>query len=345
MKKTISLLMLGVCVLFSFCKKEIGGDDDNNGGTNPPPVDTIPVVVTPPDPALANSLGFFMDDWQPKTFAAPDAKDTATPASASITVTVDASTILSKISPILFGNNANSWMGDFSNNTLLKYITGLKPKVIRFPGGSISDVYFWNQPGGSKPADAPSTLVNSDGTSTATGWSWSGMNNDSWTCSLDKYYSMLQQTSNEGMITINYGYARYGTSADPVAAAAHLAADWVRYDNGRTKYWEIGNENFGSWEAGYRINLAENKDGQPEIVTGETYGSILKYLQIRCAKLQVKLTQPFVLVLYCTTSPRHPGKAVPPKTGMQACLQREGERLIILLCMIILHLIKQMHHL
>ncbi len=89
---------------------------------------------------------------------------------------------------------------------------------------------------------------------------------------LDNYYSMLQQTGNQGLITINYGYARYGKSNNPVATAAHLAADWVRYDNGRTKYWEIGNENFGDWEAGYRINLSANMDGQPEILTGQLYG-------------------------------------------------------------------------
>ncbi len=275
MKRTMSLLCIIVCVLFSFCKKEVGGNNDN-GGTNPPPVDSTPVVVIPTDPALANSIGFFMDGWQPKTFTPPDAKDTTAPASASIIVTVDASTILTKVSPMLFGNNANSWMGDFSDAALLQYITDLKPKVIRFPGGSISDTYFWNQPGGSKPADIPATLVNSDGTSSATGWNWSGMNNDSWTCSVDKYYSMLQQTGNEGMITINYGYARYGTSANPVAAAAHLAADWVRYDKGRTKYWEIGNENHGTWEAGYRIDQSQNKDGQPEIVTGSLYGQHFK---------------------------------------------------------------------
>ncbi|HEY2721134.1 MAG TPA: alpha-L-arabinofuranosidase, partial [Chitinophagaceae bacterium] len=59
---------------------------------------------------------------------------------------------------------------------------------------------------------------------------------------------------------------------DPVAAAAHLAADWVRYDNGRTKYWEVGNECNGTWEAGYRINMTANHDAQPEIVTGSLYG-------------------------------------------------------------------------
>lgn len=272
MKKKIGLLMVAVAVLFAFCKKEVDNGDDNGGTTPPPPGDTTPVVVTPPDPTLANTIGFFMNDWQPKTFAAPDAKDTAAPTSANITVTVDASVILSKISPKLFGNNANSWMGDFSNNDLLKYITDMKPEVIRFPGGSISDTYFWNQQAGSKPADAPDKLVNADGTSGGEYWWWSGKNNDNWTCSVDKYYQMLQQTGNEGMITVNYGYARYSTAADPVAAAAHLAADWVRYDKGRTKYWEIGNENFGSWEAGYRISIPGNRDGQPEIITGEIYG-------------------------------------------------------------------------
>jgi hypothetical protein len=83
---------------------------------------------------------------------------------------------------------------------------------------------------------------------------------------------MLQQTGNQGLITINYGYARYGTGPNPAAAAAHLAAEWVRYDNGRTKYWEIGNENFGNWEAGYRIKLADNQDGQPEYLSGQLYG-------------------------------------------------------------------------
>ena len=163
MKRTMGLLCIAVCILFSFCKK--GVDGGNGGGNIPSPVDSTPVVVTPNDPTLANSIGFFMDDWAAKTFTAPDAKDTATPASANITVTVDASTILTKISPLFFANNANSWMGDFSSNDLLKYITDLKPKVIRFPGGSISDVYFWNQPAGTQPADAPANLVNSDGTS------------------------------------------------------------------------------------------------------------------------------------------------------------------------------------
>jgi hypothetical protein len=89
---------------------------------------------------------------------------------------------------------------------------------------------------------------------------------------VDQYYQMMQTTGATGMVTVNYGYARYGTSSNPVAQAAHLAADWVRADNGRSKFWEIGNEVSGSWEAGYQIDQTLNKDGQPKIITGDLYG-------------------------------------------------------------------------
>jgi len=82
----------------------------------------------------------------------------------------------------------------------------------------------------------------------------------------------MEQGNATGMLTVNYGYARYGTGINPVANASHMAADWVRYDNGRSKFWEIGNEVFGSWEAGYRIDQTLNKDGQPEYVTPALYG-------------------------------------------------------------------------
>jgi hypothetical protein len=157
----------------------------------------------------------------------------------------------------------------------MDHITTLKPNIIRFPGGSISDVFFWNAEKNVPPADAPAQLLNAAGVSSAAGY-WYGKNSENWTFSVDNYYNMLQQTGNKGMITINYGYARYGKGVNPVAAAAHLAADWVRYDNGRTKYWEIGNENFGDWEAGYRIKLYDNKDGQTEYASGQLYGQHFK---------------------------------------------------------------------
>jgi len=92
---------------------------------------------------------------------------------------------------------------------------------------------------------------------------------------------MLSQTNNTGIITVNYGYARYGTGPDPANTAAHYAADWVRYDNGRTKYWEIGNESARSMQAGFRINTAANQDGQPEIFQARYMENTLRFLPIQ----------------------------------------------------------------
>ncbi|HVW15241.1 MAG TPA: hypothetical protein VHB54_15525, partial [Mucilaginibacter sp.] len=143
------------------------------------------------------------------------------------------------------------------------------------PGGSLSDIYFWNAGNGQAPADAPAQLLDANGNASNAGY-WYGNNPATWTLTLDNYYKVLQQTNSTGLITVNYGYARYGTSAHPDQAAAHLAAQWVRYDKGRTKYWEIGNEIYGNWEAGYRINTAANQDGQPAIITPALYGTHFK---------------------------------------------------------------------
>jgi len=251
------------------CKKK--------GGTTPPaPTDTT--TVNPQvDPPLASTIGFFMDDWQPRSFTTPATfTNTTVPAGSGVTVTVDRSNVITKVPRSFASNNANLWMGQMVTETsLISNLTNLHPHIIRFPGGSISDVFFWNAQPNTPPSDAPAQLVQDNGTSVPAGF-WYGKNTGSWTFSVDNYYTMLQQTGNKGMITINYGYARYGTGANPVARAAHLAADWVRFDNGRTQYWEIGNENFGNWEAGYRINTANNQDGQPEFLTGQLYGQHFK---------------------------------------------------------------------
>ncbi len=256
------------------CKKNSSGS-----GTVPDPPDPpVPPVIKPQvDPPVAKTIGFFLDDWQPKHFGGVASVNTITPpATSSVTVNIDRSLVLTKIPNSIYGNNANGWMTQIiTQPSLMESITNLKPNIIRFPGGSTSDIYFWNALPNTPPADAPANLLNASGASNPAGY-WYGQNTADWTISVDSYYKLLQQTNSKGIITINYGYARYGTGANPVAAAAHLAADWVRYDNGRTKYWEIGNENFGDWEAGYRIKTADNKDGQPEYATGQLYGQHFK---------------------------------------------------------------------
>lgn len=217
--------------------------------------------------------GFFLDNWQPKTTLSPQYNDVQQVTNAvTVAVTIDFHDTITRIPRYLFGDNANLWTGCMANNkALMKNMDNRNMGLLRGPGGSISDVFFWNRNVNQRPGDIPSTLMGS----TTVDWPWYGdrpYSWETWTMAVDSFYSILAQTHATGMITVNYGYARYGTSTDPVAQAAHMAADWVRYDNGRSKFWEIGNEVSGSWEAGYRIDLALNKDGQPEYITPVLYG-------------------------------------------------------------------------
>lgn len=271
LSRTFTFLLVLLALLS--CKKNI------SVGTTVPGNPVVVVKDTiPSDPATANTVGFFMDRWQTKTFTAPVvATGIDLPAgTATVTIHVNTGNVLTKIAPNYVGNNSNLWSGQLNQEAVLvNHLKNFQPRLLRGPGGSISDVFFFNANKNAPPADLPAELIKADGSKEAAGY-WYGKNNESWTFSLDGYYDLLQKTNSTGVLTVNYGYARYGTSVNPVAAAAHLAADWVRYDNGRTKYWEIGNENFGDWEAGYRINTAINKDGQPEIITGALYGQHVK---------------------------------------------------------------------
>lgn len=221
----------------------------------------IPVILTAQTPQ-----GFFLDDWQPKSVTSPQYVQTAqTNVPATVTITVDMNNKLTKVSKYIFGNNAINWAGKMNNNpALLKNIANLSPNVLRWPGGNLSNEHFWDAVENKGPADIPPSLkINALN---------AGKNTTNWAMTVDDYYSLLTKTNSTGCICVNYSYARYGTSADPVANAAHYAANWVRYDNGRTKLWEIGNENMGSWEAGYQIDTTLNKDNQPRIITGSLYG-------------------------------------------------------------------------
>lgn len=274
-------------IVLQSCKKTPAVNTTSGGNTN------TGTIVTGTDPAVANTQGFFLDNWTAKTWTAPAATQNASKPSANgaVAVNVDLSQIITKASTNIYGNNTNPYMGQYvTEPVLMNSLTALSPKILRAPGGSLSDVYFWNGNGtkAQQPADAPDTLLDLSGKASSSNY-WYGNNTQSWTFTLDNYYKVLQQTNSTGLITVNYGYARYGTSAHPDQAAAHLAANWVRYDKGRTKYWEIGNECYGNWEAGYRIDLSKNKDGQPAIITGTIYGTHFKVFadSMRAAAAQV----------------------------------------------------------
>ena len=263
-----SLMAVGLCCGKKSNPGNNGGGNNGNGNTS----STYDSTYSPVDPAVTATQGFFLDDWAAKVFTVPNA--TASPAiipSPTDTVWVDADVVLTKVSKYLFGGNSNLWMGQIvTQPALMQYITDLSPNVIRGPAGSISDVYFFNTD--AQPGDVPDTLLNGTGGSSPADY-WFGQNTQSWTLAIDNYYSLLQQTNSVGLLTVNFGYSRYGLSANPVAAAAHLAAEWVRYDNGRTKFWEIGNEDYGNWETGFVVDTSLSHYNQPPTITGMLYGT------------------------------------------------------------------------
>ncbi|HLP06289.1 MAG TPA: T9SS type A sorting domain-containing protein [Paludibacter sp.] len=233
----------------------------------------------------AQTTNCFLDDFAPKTAVIPlsqaAVKTTSTP---TVTVTVTADTI-GKISKYVFGNAIAVWMGDKAGNaTFVKNTQLLSPSLIRFPGGSWSNIFFWN----GRPTDLPDSIYDGTTGKKVKFTSISGVND--WSTTTASYYTLRQQTGSQGLITVNYAYARYGLGNNPVAQAAHLAAQWVRYDKGRTKFWEVGNENNGPWESSFKINTSKNKDGQPEIITGQLYGQHFKVFadSMRAAAAQIK---------------------------------------------------------
>src|SRR5215207_1772672 len=130
------------------------------------PEDDTTKVVTVADPTTARTVGFFLEQWAPKPFVVPEFTESSAPAASTATVTVDASSVLTRIPSAIFGHNANSWMTRMVDQPVfLSHTTNLRPNVIRFPGGSLSDVYFWNAQPSAPPPDAPDALLNHDGTS------------------------------------------------------------------------------------------------------------------------------------------------------------------------------------
>jgi hypothetical protein len=277
-KMIVFFLLVGLVV--QGCKKDnktTGSTDSSGNQDDGIVVTTTGPVVAPTDASIAKTQGFWLDNWQAKTFTAPASQDATKPTvTIMASVSIDLTQVLTKVSPYLFGNNANPYIGQLNDPGFIANLTNLAPRIIRLPGGSLSDEYFWNAPKNIPPADVPAQLLDQNGNVDASKGYWYGQNTDTWTCTVDNYYSLLQQTGSTGIITVNYGYARYGTSAHPDQVAAHLAAQWVRYDHGRTKFWEVGNECYGNWEAGYRIDQSKNKDGQPAIITGALYGQHFK---------------------------------------------------------------------
>ena len=115
------------------------------------------------------------------------------------------------------GLNTAIWDSNFDTTNTSAALAELGTQILRFPGGSLSDFYHWN-PG-----------IRSDG------YQWDPTK-------FTNFIHIATNVSAQAMITVNYGT---GTSNE--------AAAWVKSANVTNhlgfKYWEIGNECYGTWEA------------------------------------------------------------------------------------------------
>lgn len=139
---------------------------------------------------------------------------------AQLQVQVNTTQLGQTIDTRMFGVNAAVWDSSFGNQATTNLLNEAGNTTLRFPGGSLSDEYHW--------------ATNTTGTNT---WQWA--------TSFDSFATVALGNQAQVFITANYG------TGTPQEAAA-----WVNYSNNVKgygfKYWEIGNENYGSWEADNR---------------------------------------------------------------------------------------------
>ena len=137
------------------------------------------------------------------------------PARAQSTITVDATKPIRVVDDRMFGVNTAIWDSSFTDSQTLATLQGMDARFLRFPGGSAADDYIWN------------TNKNTEGTTT-------------WSTDFDQFAVQALAIKAQVVITTNYGT---GTPA--------MAADWVQHSKAMGygfKYWEIGNECYGTWE-------------------------------------------------------------------------------------------------
>ncbi len=148
----------------------------------------------------------------------------------AVGVTVDTTTARGVLPATAFGLNEAVWDGDLRDSVVPALYQQAGITLLRYPGGSTSDVYHWQR----------NTLTRPD---PGVYGSYANPNN-----TFDAFMDVAHRTGAQPLVTVNYGSNAAGTGGgDPAEAAA-----WVRYANvtkgyGIT-YWEVGNETYGGWE-------------------------------------------------------------------------------------------------
>lgn len=148
-----------------------------------------------------------------------------------VAVTVNARAALATVPETGIGTNHAIWDTNLGTDATADLLKDAGVKLLRYPGGSYSDIYHWvdhTAPGGYV---APNT-------------------------DFDTFMRGVRRTGAQPMVTANYG-----------TGTAEEAAAWVRHANVTkgygVKYWEIGNENYGNGHYGTAWEADNHADKSP----------------------------------------------------------------------------------
>jgi hypothetical protein len=147
---------------------------------------TVWLIVTAPLYGQG-SPNCFLEDFELKNATLPPyidvAKTTATP---TVIATMNAADTLGRVSKYVLGNALAVWIGntlDTPPGVLTGHLQKLSPTLIRYPGGSWSDIFFWS----SSAPDLPDSVV--DGTNSKKYRFTPQFGTNSWPTTLDNYCS------------------------------------------------------------------------------------------------------------------------------------------------------------
>ncbi|MBN1758261.1 MAG: hypothetical protein JW863_08090 [Chitinispirillaceae bacterium] len=131
----------------------------------------------------------------------------------NVTIHADFTRVITpEVNSGIFGINAQHWDGDLLSVKSAEYVKAVGHRVIRFPGGLSADEYHWKE-----MLDAKDHNVD-----------------------IDEFLDFCRKTGCEPMLTVNFG-----------TGTVDEAAAWVHYVNvekrRKVRYWEVGNELYGSW--------------------------------------------------------------------------------------------------
>lgn len=137
--------------------------------------------------------------------------------SKNITIVGDFRKVLNpSVADAVFGINTAVWDKDLLLPETEKRVKRVNHGIVRYPGGLRADDDHWEE-----------ILANKD-----------------WMVDTDEFLEWCQKTKTSPMFTVNYG-----------SGTAEEAARWVKYVNvekkANVRYWEIGNEIYGSWHNHY----------------------------------------------------------------------------------------------